>query len=81
MNDEGNPVKLSSQPGHQTTYYCGQRRSIPGSDGCCGPNNGPQCTSCKNFQRTMATPSSAERGRVMNDEGNAGTGMRVERDP
>jgi hypothetical protein len=55
INDEGNAVKLSLQPGHETTYYCGQRRSIPGSDGCCGPSNGPQCTSCKNFQLKYAS--------------------------
>ena len=29
--------------------YCGRNlgpRAIPGSDGRCGPNNGPQCQDC-----------------------------------
>ena len=31
------------------TLYCGRKlgtREIPGSDGRCGPNNGPQCDAC-----------------------------------
>jgi len=32
------------------SYYCGRKLGtdkIPGSDGQCGPNNGPSCASCK----------------------------------
>ena len=32
------------------TLYCGRmlgQAAIPGSDGRCGPNNGPQCGDCK----------------------------------
>ena len=32
------------------TLYCGRmlgQEAIPGSDGRCGPNNGPQCADCK----------------------------------
>jgi len=45
-NDEGVNVDVGSN----LTLYCGRflgRRAIPGSDGRCGPNNGPQCVSCR----------------------------------
>lgn len=35
---------------HSSTYYCARRlgrAAIPGSNGVCGPNNGPQCADCK----------------------------------
>ena len=35
-------------------YYCSRRLGvtvIPGSDGQCGPSNGPQCPDCKGFTR------------------------------
>jgi hypothetical protein len=50
VNDEGAPVSLSTQIGD---YYCGRELgciAIPGSDGRCGPNDGPQCQSCVRFQ-------------------------------
>mmetsp|Transcript_87487 Transcript_87487/g.245656 ORF Transcript_87487/g.245656 Transcript_87487/m.245656 type:complete len:403 (-) Transcript_87487:14-1222(-) len=53
VNDEGAPVRLSSQAAFSTRYYCGRRLgrdAIPGSDGRCGPNNGPQCSSCARYQ-------------------------------
>jgi hypothetical protein len=34
-------------------YYCGKEYGVdalPGSDGFCGPNNGPQCSSCRIYQ-------------------------------
>jgi len=40
--------------GEANLYYCGQycgRRALPGSNGYCGPHNGPQCVACKNFQK------------------------------
>ena len=59
VNDEGAPVRC---PNKQTApllqpdapvrllFYCS--RSL-GSDGSCGPNNGPQCGSCQRFQRSV----------------------------
>mmetsp|Transcript_145493 Transcript_145493/g.464955 ORF Transcript_145493/g.464955 Transcript_145493/m.464955 type:complete len:185 (+) Transcript_145493:2277-2831(+) len=53
VNDEGAPVA----PGRDRTcshlFYCGRNlgeAAIPGSDGRCGPSNGPQCSSCKRYQ-------------------------------
>ena len=37
--------------GEAHLYYCGRmlgQEQIPGSDGRCGPDNGPQCIACKN---------------------------------
>ena len=59
VNDEGAPVALSTQSGHMNRYYCGRhlgRAAIPGSDGQCGPNNGPQCQSCVRFQARPVNP-------------------------
>ncbi len=36
--------------GDNNLLYCGRKLGvdkIPGSDGQCGPNNGPQCMACK----------------------------------
>ena len=54
VNDEGNPVKPSPLPAHGHQYYCGQQRPIPGSDGRCGPTNGPQCPSCVRFTQVKS---------------------------
>jgi len=43
-------------------YYCGKfkgRDAIPGSDGRCGPNNGPQCASCRRLKGTGVDVSGA----------------------
>ena len=45
---------LGTTRGYTNLYYCGRRlgvRAIPGSDGQCGPNNGPQCTDCIKYQQ------------------------------
>jgi hypothetical protein len=47
LNRAGVVMKFSGQTGR---FYCGRRLGvalIPGSDGQCGPNNGPQCVDCK----------------------------------
>lgn len=58
-NDEGAPVALGNDKyaaqGHDgsSKYYCGRwlgRDAIPGTDGQCGPEGGPQCASCRRFQ-------------------------------
>eukprot|EP00928_Gymnodinium_smaydae_P043808 TRINITY_DN29288_c0_g1_i1.p1 TRINITY_DN29288_c0_g1~~TRINITY_DN29288_c0_g1_i1.p1 ORF type:complete len:481 (+),score=46.50 TRINITY_DN29288_c0_g1_i1:56-1498(+) len=49
-NDEGNFVA----PGRDETskFYCGRLCSnLSGSNGRCGPNNGPQCAACERFQQ------------------------------
>ena len=57
FNDEGARVKKGTKRGYEHIYYC--RRSyqartlssfMHGSDGMCGPRDGPQCESCKRFQ-------------------------------
>lgn len=47
-NDAGATVRRSGR-----LFYCGRRlgiNAIPGSDGQCGPLDGPQCISCKRYQ-------------------------------
>ena len=49
VNTEGYPM-LPGSGSYAGTLYCGRRLgqdAIPGSDGRCGPNNGPQCASCR----------------------------------
>lgn len=55
-NDEGAPVAKGKDASCTHLYYCGRnlgKDAIPGSDGQCGPSNGPQCPSCK---RTKQDP-------------------------
>lgn len=55
-NDEGAAVALGGDAGYSHLYYCGRHlgvQAIPGSDGMCGPNNGPQCQSCKRYQESL----------------------------
>jgi hypothetical protein len=47
LNSAGYPMKLGCD---SCTFYCGRNLGeivIPGSDGYCGPDNGPQCPDCK----------------------------------
>ena len=49
VNDEGDVVAFGTSIGCQGTFYCGRRKgvsAIPGSDGRCGPDDGPACQSC-----------------------------------
>ena len=42
-------ICLSKQSGYTENYYCGRivgRENLSGSDGQCGPNNGPACSDC-----------------------------------
>lgn len=42
---------------NSTTYYCGRKLGtdvIPGSDGQCGPSNGPQCPDCQGITNRSA---------------------------
>ena len=50
FNRAGAPVFLSDD-----SYYCGRELGedmIPGSDGQCGPSNGPQCPDCKGLTKS-----------------------------
>jgi len=56
INDEGCQLRPGKTRGFCGTYYCGRVlgvQAIPGSDGRCGPIDGPQCSSCKRFQATQ----------------------------
>lgn len=54
------------KPGSGMVIYCGRklgRDQIPGSDGVCGPNNGPQCADCAfsfpmNYETSVILPES-----------------------
>jgi len=51
-NRAGAPVYLGSRGNGRTRFYCNRRLGvniIPGSDGACGPNDGPQCPDCAAF--------------------------------
>lgn len=74
-NDEGYPVNFgtdwSSSDKEQDrnwdfryTMYCGRDLGtdiIPDSDGCCRPNNGPNCPSCQRFEANPNTRLAALR--------------------
>lgn len=50
FNDESAAMALGDSG---ELFYCGRNlgvRFIAGSDGRCGPNDGPQCQSCRRFQ-------------------------------
>ena len=69
VNDDGADVYLGGNkrifgfaiPGvhsgdYAHLYYCGRflgEDAIPGSDGHCGPDDGPQCASCRRFQAAL----------------------------
>lgn len=62
-NDEGAPVTLSTQPGYTDRFYCGRHLGvdqIPDSDGCCGPENGPQCASCMRLNLEVGSEPTTE---------------------
>jgi WD40 repeat protein len=49
QNRAGVPMVSSTGPRASGLAYCGRRlgvEAIPGSDGQCGPNDGPQCADC-----------------------------------
>ena len=59
LNRVGIPMSLGTDYGYRDTYYCGRFlgvANIPGSDGRCGPTNGPQCADCLGSTRTSPTP-------------------------
>mmetsp|Transcript_44796 Transcript_44796/g.136750 ORF Transcript_44796/g.136750 Transcript_44796/m.136750 type:complete len:2045 (-) Transcript_44796:355-6489(-) len=53
LNSASVPVALGRRGDHIHTIYCGRRLgrdAIPGSDGRCGPDDGPQCTECRDLE-------------------------------
>jgi hypothetical protein len=63
VNSNGQPVRLGTDRSFTHLYYCGQRVGVgrlPGSDGTCGPNNGPQCSACETFQEMMANRNTVD---------------------
>mmetsp|Transcript_9194 Transcript_9194/g.9265 ORF Transcript_9194/g.9265 Transcript_9194/m.9265 type:complete len:505 (+) Transcript_9194:80-1594(+) len=59
LNRAKAPLELGTDEGYLDYYYCGRRlgsRAIPGSDGRCGPQNGPQCRDCRGFTRLNPPP-------------------------
>jgi hypothetical protein len=51
-NDEGALVTGPGSGNGEARFYCGRRlgrEAIPGSDGQCGPTNGPLCGSCQRW--------------------------------
>ena len=55
-NSAGAKMTLGSGPGASArTLYCG--RPVPALEGRCGPNSGPQCPECKEYQETVGLPS------------------------
>mmetsp|Transcript_96324 Transcript_96324/g.241491 ORF Transcript_96324/g.241491 Transcript_96324/m.241491 type:complete len:719 (-) Transcript_96324:298-2454(-) len=53
-NDEGAPVMYGKAFEGRCKLYCG--RELVGAKGRCGPDSGPQCPSCKRFQKARETP-------------------------
>jgi hypothetical protein len=50
MNRANVPMKLGGGSG-KDTLYCGRYvGNLPGSDGRCGPTNGPNCPDCKDYK-------------------------------
>lgn len=56
-NDEGAKVAPGRDASCCHLFYCGRHigaRQLPGSDGFCGPSNGPQCQSCTRYSDSIA---------------------------
>lgn len=66
LNDAGVPMKKPGEGARK--FYCGRNLGasvIPGSDGRCGPNNGPQCPDCKNAQKRIDAGGATKLGHVV----------------
>ena len=59
VNDEGDAVAFGTSDGWRETLYCGRHKGlseIPGSDGTCGPEDGPSCHSCRRLLSELTPP-------------------------
>ena len=63
-NDHEDPLYLGDDG---KTVYCGQKMKVKksGSDGVCGPNNGPQCKSCQRATFKLAPGDALVPGHVI----------------
>ena len=55
-NDNNKEVALGTEGKGINKFYCNQWQgtaALPGSDGVCGPDNGPQCGSCARFTKGL----------------------------
>ena len=62
LNRAGVPISLGTGSG-KSNYYCGRNlgeQAIPGSDGRCGINSGPQCEDCKGLTKSSPPPRVTE---------------------
>lgn len=48
-NCDGAVVSRGRDPDCEHLFYCGRRAEIEGSDGRCGPSNGPPCPACVEY--------------------------------
>jgi len=62
LNDDGYPVKRSTNANACFRFYCGRPGVVAGTGGQCGPIEGPQCPSCQRLQESFQTY-------YINDEG------------
>jgi hypothetical protein len=71
VNDKNKEVALGIFGDGVNQYYCGLffgRGEIPGSDGYCGPHNGPPCASCVRFVKNGVPAHIAEIARLRADK-------------
>ena len=55
VNRNGNVMKWGTRDQGRRAVYCGAKINDTGSDGSCGPNDGPQCDACRDWQRENLT--------------------------
>jgi hypothetical protein len=64
-------------------YYCGRdlgEHLIPDSDGCCGPNSGPQCLDCRGYTKSKP-PHMPRNQHVVTKKGSLGENVTVIESP
>jgi hypothetical protein len=60
VNDDGDAVSWGSNAAFSEILYCGRYKgasAIPGSDGDCGPDDGPPCHACRRLLDALTPPS------------------------
>ena len=60
VNDDGDAVSWGSNAAFSEILYCGRYKgasAIPGSDGDCGPDDGPPCDACRRLLDALTPPS------------------------
>jgi len=75
-NRAGDTVECGRDGDCTSKIYCGMRKPIPGTDGQCGPSNGPQCDDCKAFTPTNSGGRPMAPGRNRGCEGKLYCGVR-----